>query len=65
LCRNNGHRCFSTHNFIIPKLNTLGVDPETVVKAVFSATKDELSEERVKEIAGFLPDKIRQLWEEA
>ncbi len=42
-----------------------GVDPETVVKAVFSATKDELSEERVKEIAGFLPDKIRQLWEEA
>lgn len=42
-----------------------GLDPETVVKAVFSATKDELSEERVKEIAGFLPDKIRELWENA
>lgn len=42
-----------------------GVAPETVVKAVFSATKDELSEERVKEIAGFLPDKIRELWETA
>ena len=42
-----------------------GLDPETVVKAVFSATKDELSEERVKEIAGFLPDKIRELWKTA
>lgn len=39
--------------------------PETVVKAVFSATKDELSEERKKEIANFLPDEIRKLWEEA
>lgn len=39
-----------------------GLAPETVVKAVFSATKDELSEERVKEIAGYLPDKIRELW---
>jgi uncharacterized protein (DUF2267 family) len=42
-----------------------GVEPETVVKAVFSATKDELSEERIKEIAEFLPDKIRELWETA
>lgn len=41
------------------------VDPETVVKAVFAATKDELSEDRIKEIAGFLPDRIRELWEEA
>jgi uncharacterized protein (DUF2267 family) len=38
---------------------------EDVVKAVFSATKDELSEERIQEVAQFLPDKIRQLWEEA
>lgn len=45
----------------MPK-NTKG---ETVVKAVFSATKDELSSERVQEIAGFLPDKIKQLWNEA
>jgi uncharacterized protein (DUF2267 family) len=35
------------------------------IKAVFSATKDELSEERIQEIAGFLPDKIRELWEQA
>lgn len=42
-----------------------GIEPETVVKAVFSATKDELSEERKKEIAGFLPDEIRLLWNEA
>lgn len=42
-----------------------GVKPETAIKAVFSATKDELSEERIREIADFLPDRIRQLWEEA
>jgi uncharacterized protein (DUF2267 family) len=42
-----------------------GVEPETVIKAVFSATKDELSEERVKEIAGFLPDEIRKMWQAA
>jgi uncharacterized protein (DUF2267 family) len=42
-----------------------GVEPETVIKAVFSATKDELSEERVKEISGFLPDEIRKMWEAA
>lgn len=40
-------------------------DRETVVKAVFSATKDELSEERIKEIANFLPDQIRAMWEQA
>jgi uncharacterized protein (DUF2267 family) len=42
-----------------------GVEPEMAIKAVFSATKDELSEERIQEIAGFLPDKIRELWEQA
>ncbi|MDP8963041.1 MAG: DUF2267 domain-containing protein [Cyanobacteriota bacterium] len=42
-----------------------GVEPEAVVKAVFSATKDELSEERVKEVANFLPDEIRNMWEGA
>lgn len=42
-----------------------GVKPETVVNAVFSATKDELSQERIQEITGFLPDKIRELWEQA
>jgi uncharacterized protein (DUF2267 family) len=41
------------------------VDREKVVKAVFSATKDELSPERIEEIASWLPDHIRQLWQEA
>lgn len=41
------------------------LDREQVVKAVFSATKEELSEERSKEIAEYLPGKVRQLWEEA
>ncbi len=42
-----------------------GTNVELVVKAVFTATKDELSEERIKEISGFLPDKIKELWEQA
>ena len=41
------------------------VEREQAVKAVFSATKDELSEERIQEIASWLPDYVRQLWEEA
>ena len=39
--------------------------PKTVVKAVFSATKEELSAERVTEIAEFMPGEVRKLWEEA
>ncbi len=39
--------------------------PNTVVQAVFSATKDELSSERIAEISDFMPGKIRKLWEEA
>ena len=45
----------------LPK-NTTG---EKVINAVFSATKEELSEERIKEIAEFLPGKIRDMWESA
>lgn len=41
------------------------VDREQVVKAVFAATKDELSEERIQEIASWLPGRVRELWEEA
>jgi uncharacterized protein (DUF2267 family) len=41
------------------------VDPETAVEAVFTATKDELSNERIQEIAGCLPNRIRQIWEKA
>ena len=39
--------------------------PNTVVKAVFGATKEELSDARVAEIAEAMPGKIRKLWEEA
>ncbi|PSO57553.1 MAG: DUF2267 domain-containing protein [Cyanobacteria bacterium QH_8_48_120] len=39
--------------------------PEEAVNAVFFATKDELSEEKIQEIAGFLPDGIREIWERA
>ncbi len=41
------------------------VEPEQVVKAVFSATKDELSPDRIQEIAEFLPGTVRQLWQDA
>ena len=41
------------------------VEPETLITAVFSATKDELSQERIQEIAGFLPGEIRQMWDQA
>ncbi|MER3495140.1 MAG: DUF2267 domain-containing protein [Mastigocladus sp. ERB_26_2] len=41
------------------------VDREQVVKAVFSATKEELSEERIQEIASWLPGHVRELWEQA
>lgn len=41
------------------------VMPETVVTAVFAASKAELSQERISEIAGFMPGKIRELWEQA
>ena len=40
-------------------------DGETVTKAVFTATKAELSNERINEIAQFLPGKIQQLWQSA
>lgn len=41
------------------------LDREQVVKAVFSATKEELSADRIKEIAEWLPGRVRELWEEA
>jgi uncharacterized protein (DUF2267 family) len=42
-----------------------GTNAETVTKAVFTATKAELSDERIVEVATFLPGVIRQLWETA
>jgi uncharacterized protein (DUF2267 family) len=42
-----------------------GTDVETIVSAVFKATKGQLSKERIEEVASFLPDKIQQMWNEA
>lgn len=42
-----------------------GVSPETAIKAVFAATKDDLSQERIQEINSFLPGQIREMWQQA
>lgn len=42
-----------------------GTTGEKVIGAVFSATKEELSEARIKEIAEFLPGKIKEIWNAA
>jgi len=42
-----------------------GISSETVVSAVFSATKEELSPERIEEIASFLPEKVQEMWRQA
>lgn len=58
----------SPDNFLVrlrQEGNLPGADAETIIKAVFSATKDELSQERVQEVAGFLPGKISEMWQEA
>ncbi|MEL6605231.1 MAG: DUF2267 domain-containing protein [Cyanobacteria bacterium J06614_10] len=39
--------------------------PKTVLRAVFGATKDELSAERIQEIGSAMPGEIRELWEQA
>jgi uncharacterized protein (DUF2267 family) len=38
---------------------------EKVVRAVFSATKEHLSSERVQEIGSSLPGRVQQLWQQA
>ncbi|MGB3574237.1 MAG: DUF2267 domain-containing protein [Phormidesmis sp.] len=40
------------------------VTPEAAVIAVFSTVREELPPERVKEIAGFLPDGLKVMWEQ-
>ncbi len=42
-----------------------GTTGEKVISAVFSATKEELSSERISEVAQFLPGKIKDMWESA
>lgn len=38
---------------------------ETVIKAVFAATKAELSPPKIEEVSKFLPGKINQIWQQA
>ncbi|MBD1898493.1 DUF2267 domain-containing protein [Trichocoleus sp. DQ-A3] len=40
-------------------------DAETIIKAVFSATKEELSSERIQEVASYLPGEIQEMWQQA
>ena len=40
------------------------VSPESAVIAVFSAVREELSPERNQEIASFLPDGLKVMWEQ-
>ena len=42
-----------------------GTNGTKVIRSVFAATKEELSEERVQEISQFLPGKIQEIWEAA
>ncbi|MBD2293821.1 DUF2267 domain-containing protein [Anabaena sphaerica FACHB-251] len=62
-------RGIDSDRFLFRVANEGGMPPnanaEQVVKAVFSATKEELSPARIQEISTWLPNKIRQLWEEA
>ncbi|MBD1876466.1 DUF2267 domain-containing protein [Nodosilinea sp. FACHB-131] len=58
----------SPDNFLVrlrQEGNLPGADAETIITAVFSATKDELSQERVQEVAEFLPGKISEMWQAA
>lgn len=41
------------------------VSPETAIKAVFSATKEDLSDGRIQDIKKFMPGQIQSLWVEA
>ncbi len=42
-----------------------GTNGEKALKAIFSATKEELPDERIQEVSQYLPGKVKQLWEAA
>ncbi|MEL7036817.1 MAG: DUF2267 domain-containing protein [Cyanobacteria bacterium J06592_8] len=42
-----------------------GMSGETIVAAVFGATKDELSQQRIQEISEFMPGKVKEIWQKA
>lgn len=52
-------------NRLQQEANLPDADPATVLKAVFSATQEDLSEARAQEIAQFLPDEIKEMWQQA
>ncbi len=41
------------------------IAPETLIEAVFSAMKAELSAEGSQEIDRYLPDRVKQIWQQA
>lgn len=57
------------HDFFFRVAREGGLPPstngETVTAAVFSATKEQLSPERIEEVASWLPGKVRTLWEKS
>ncbi len=55
-------------NFLVrlrQEANLPGADAETIITAVFAATKAELSEDRVQEVANYLPGEVCDLWQQA
>ncbi|EAW37792.1 DUF2267 domain-containing protein [Lyngbya sp. PCC 8106] len=42
-----------------------GMSGETIIEAVFSATKHELSQSRIQEVSEFMPGKIKEIWQKA
>lgn len=55
-------------NFLVrlrQEANLPGADAETIIKAVFAATKDELTSDRIQEIGQYLPGKIGNYWQDA
>ncbi|MEC4806024.1 MAG: DUF2267 domain-containing protein [Jaaginema sp. PMC 1079.18] len=42
-----------------------GTNGEKALKAIFSATKEELPSDRIQEVSQYLPGKVKQLWEAA
>lgn len=60
----------NSDRFLFRVANESGMPPEhdreQVVKAIFAATKDELSPERIAEIAQWMPEgRVSELWHEA
>jgi uncharacterized protein (DUF2267 family) len=59
-------RClFRVKNEVFVAKTGFDLEREQVVKAVFSATKDKRSKERIQEVAQDLPGRVRELWDEA